>query len=269
VRKLLAILVAAALPGAGSETIVQSSNPAASACGVSSGTSCTFSPPSATTAGDALVVWLWFGTGVSVTPPSGWTADSGSQYAGAAYTVQFFYRINAPSTSSVAFTIGTSNAAYCGWLYEISSSSGPGWPKWDTSGNAFVSGGSTASGPTLSLNGTDDAILQGVRQPNNITAAGSGYTLETCSNAGAPNGATAYEVSAAADGAMTWTQTGSTGNWLMDAEAFCDAGGSGCTPGGFPQIVRLFDPSLGGYLARLFLPWAPRRANGVDPARWL
>jgi hypothetical protein len=250
-RRFVALLLVAFLPTWASESVVQSTNPAASACGTSSGTNCTFSP-SSTGAGHTLVAWLWYSNGNTITAPSGWTTDSSSLASGTAYSTEFFYYVNAPSTNSVVFTTSGANSISCGWFYEISSSSGAGWPKFDTSAGAFTITGSMTSntGPSLTLNGNDDVIIQGARiGPNGISSAGAGYTLEQCSQS--TQAATAYQTNASTDGAMSWTPVSADTNWILNVEAFCDNGSGRCTPGGFPQILEFFDRSIRGYLAIL------------------
>jgi hypothetical protein len=261
---LLALLFSmGVIPATASVTMVQTDQ--SSSCGNSG---CAFSPSSATVAGHTLAAYLSFNNG-TITVPSGWTLDTNSILVGGSNTIQFAYRVNAPSASSLSFGLGTSSAYVCGVLYEMSSSSGSGSPKFDTSGATSVTGSSPQSGPTLTLNGNDDVILQGAHTSgaSTLTAISSPYTFIGCTSSVA---ATGYATGISSGAAASWTESSGTSHTFnMNAEAFCDNGGGGCTPGGFPQILKLFDPGLGGYLARLFLPWAPRRVNGFDVGRWL
>jgi hypothetical protein len=247
-KRILSCLLSFLLvwPACASITVVQTVAPASSSCGSTSGTTCVFSP-SATRAGDTLVAAVWWaGTTSMVTPPTGWTADSNSLVtqtgSGNNHLLQFFYITNASSVSKVSFSINTSADFNCGVMFELSSTNGAGWPARDTSNNKYsTASGTTNTGPSLTLNGTEDAILQAAVF-NNISSAGSGYSLLKC-NGQTPYGS-AYETNASSGGPMTWTSTSTDSLWLMSAEAFCDSGSGSCSsssPTGVPLIVELFD----------------------------
>jgi hypothetical protein len=246
-KRILSCLLSFLLvwPACASITVVQTVAPASSNCGSTSGTTCVFSP-AATTAGDTLVAAVWWaGTGSMVTPPTGWTADSNSlviQPGGSNRSLQFFYITNASSVSRVSFSISTSDDFDCGVMFELSSTKGAGWPARDTSNNKYsTASGTSNTGPSLTLNGTEDAILQAALFQN-ISSAGSGYSLLKC------NGQTlygsAYETNVSSGSPMTWTSTSTDSAWFMIAEAFCDSGSGPCSsspPTGVPLVVELFD----------------------------
>lgn len=214
-KKLLVALLLAASAGHSTITSIQLVASSTS-CSSSSGTTCAVAVTS-TTAGNVGVFCATTGTaGTTFTTPTAagtWTlagtaADNKSK-------CWYNLSLSAGVTSIDANPIGTSNNGRIAWFGEFHSSLGT----WAF--DAFATDNQTCTnctGPTLTLSGTTDVILQ-------LYAAGGNVSASTCANYSSPTATRAISNCLnVSSGTMNWTNL--SGASQLTAVAMTESSGS-------------------------------------------